>query len=440
MHLLRLFIASLTPATLINGLPIQGNHEQNNASTLNSTIVSHVRVRRDVPLTARDIEEADQHGVDLNKMYKHSILKHSDGSDYSIWVHNSFDPDVKDDEKSANDAPALGKRWEESGSANDRMPNRFEFDEHTDTCGKSDWKKRTDKHSPFVIGADAIIEWTWKNKGGWRIAAEDAYYSTDLLISGTNTGANMRFSVRKDPGRFLILGTKDVRDVTSEAYRRFKKKISGVWRMAGKGKMKCWDGNEEKNMLRWEIDRSDRDIEAENMTQEQPAPKPTPQEGQHQEPGYQPEPAPAPQPVYVPVPVAPVPVPVAPVAVPVPVPPQPVYPPAPPSQPDTVHHVHHHVEETQNPAPAPPPDNHMHYHNYNQATYQQGSEPTPAPQAPPPVSEAPMTEVSQSIPPGGYRPGEGPPGFPESSSIYTSSYYYSGKPGWKPQSAEATDW
>lgn len=67
MHVLTLFIAVLAPATLINGLLTQDTHEQSNIATRNNPFVSHVRVKRDVPLTARDIEEADQHGVDLNK-------------------------------------------------------------------------------------------------------------------------------------------------------------------------------------------------------------------------------------------------------------------------------------------------------------------------------------------------------------------------------------
>ncbi|KAF4495119.1 hypothetical protein FAGAP_8733, partial [Fusarium agapanthi] len=301
MHLLRFFITALVPATLINGLPTQGNHEQNDASIRNGTIVSHVRVRRDVPLTTRDIEEAGRHGVDLNKMYKHSVLTHADGSDYSIWVHNSFDPDVKDDEKSANDVPALGMRsWKEDAYANDRMPNRFEFDQHTDTCAKSSWKKKTNNRSPFADGADALIEWTYKNKGGWRLGVQDSYYSTDILIGGTNTGANMRFSVRKEPGRIVILGTKDVGDAVGGAYHKFKKRIKGVWRMAGKGKMKCWDGSDLKNMLHWEIDRSDRDIVTETESQEQLTSELT-QEKQHQGPQFQ---GPQYPPVYVPIPVA----------------------------------------------------------------------------------------------------------------------------------------
>ncbi|CZR37941.1 uncharacterized protein FPRO_06868 [Fusarium proliferatum ET1] len=387
MHLLNLFIAVLAPATLIDGLPTQDTHEQSNIATRNNTFVSHVRVKRDVPLTARDIEEADQHGVDLNKMYKHSILKHSNGSEYSIWVHNSFDPDVKDDEKSADDVSDLGKRsWEEQAYAKDRMPNRFEFDDHTDTCAKSDFKKKTNNRSPFANGADALIDWTVKHKGGWRIGATDSYYSTDILIGGTNMGANMRFSVRKEPGRIVILGTKDVGDAVVGAYNKFKQDIKGVARMAGKGKMKCWDGNNGKNMLHWEIDRSDREIEFESATKEQPNPKPT---QQHQEPEYQPEAAP--KTVYYPVPVSL----------------QTIYPP-PPFRPPLY-----------TPAQAPGPE----------PTTAPKSPPLvyPAPQSPPLVYPAPksslsvspatITKVSQSISPGVYQPGEGPTGFPESFFI-----------------------
>ncbi|EWG53915.1 hypothetical protein FVEG_12245 [Fusarium verticillioides 7600] len=261
MRPLRLFIAALAPATLINGLASRGNHGLDYGSAPNRTIVSHVHVKRDVPMAARDIEEAGQHGVDLNKMYKHSILKHFDGSDYTVWVHNSFDPNVKDHEKRANDTAALGKRWQRDGTTKHRMPNRFRLANRTDTCEKSDWKVRTDKHSAFSNGADAIVEWTYHNKGAWRLAPEDAFYSTDLLISGTNTGSNMRFSVRKEAGRVVVLGTKDVRDVTNGAIHRFTRKIKGVLRLAGKGKMKCWDESEGENMLWWEFDRSDRDIE-----------------------------------------------------------------------------------------------------------------------------------------------------------------------------------
>ncbi|KAF5594963.1 hypothetical protein FPCIR_4587 [Fusarium pseudocircinatum] len=367
MHLLRMFIATLAPATLINGLPIGDNHEQNDVSTLNGTFVSHVNVRRDVPLTARDIEEANEHGVDLNKMYKHSILKHSDGSDYSIWVHNSFDPKFVDDAQSANDTFALDKRWEPEEHTNDRMPNRFKFDDVQHTCGSSDYKKRTDKHSPFADGADAFVEWTFKNKGGWRIAPEDAYYSTDILIGGSNTGANMRFSVRKDPGRVVILGTKDIRYVTAAGSRKWRKKITGVWRMAGKGKMKCWDGIEGTNMLRWEIDRSDRDIKTETTTPvAQPAPEPTHHVEQHQaEPStktvYYPAPYPfSPQSEYRPEPTtktvyypAPYPFSPQPPYLNFPIPyrfaTQPSSTPAPTPHPHTAHHAHHHVEEPSDP-------------------------------------------------------------------------------------------
>jgi hypothetical protein len=71
MHPLRLFIAALAPATFINGLPSRRNHGLDYGSAPNRTIVSHVHVKRDVPLTARDIEEAGQHGVDLNKSKSH---------------------------------------------------------------------------------------------------------------------------------------------------------------------------------------------------------------------------------------------------------------------------------------------------------------------------------------------------------------------------------
>lgn len=339
-------------------------------------------------------------------MYKHSILKHYNGSDYSIWVHNSFDPDVKDDEKSADDVSALGKRsWEEEAYANDRMPNRSEFHNQTDTCAKSDFKKETNNRSPFANGANALINWTSKNKGGWRIGATDSYYSTDILIGGTNMGANMRFSVRKEPGRIVILGTKDVGDAVGGAYDKFKKEIQGVARMAGKGKMKCWDGNNKKNMLHWEIDRSDRDIEVESATEKQSTPKPT----QQHQPGA------APKTVYYPVTVVPQP------RYPHSEPPHRLYAPAP--------------APSLQPAQTQAPENHVHYHNDNGSTYQQGPEPTKAPQSPPLVYLATMTEMSQSIPPGGYRSGEGRPGFPGSSSTNTSSYHYYGKPGWKPKSA-----
>ncbi|KAF5610112.1 uncharacterized protein FSUBG_3344 [Fusarium subglutinans] len=169
---------------------------------------------------------------------------HVNCGNYSIWVHNSFDPDIKGHEESANDIPALEKRsWEEDADANDRMPNSL--------------KKKTNNPSPFADGADAFIEWTNKNKGGWRIGVQDAYYSTDILIGGSNTGASMRFLVRKEQGRVVILGTKDVGDAVGGAYHKFKKTIKGVARMAGKGQMKCWNGDGDyKNMLHWEIDRS----------------------------------------------------------------------------------------------------------------------------------------------------------------------------------------
>ncbi|KAF5967628.1 hypothetical protein FBULB1_11138 [Fusarium bulbicola] len=200
------------------------------------------------------------------------------------------------------------------------MPNRFKFDSHTDSCAGSSFKKKTDNRSPFADGTDALIEWTYKNKGGWRIGASNAYYSSDILIGGSNTGANTTFSVRKEPSRVVILRTKDVGDAVGGAYHRFKKTFKCVVRMAGKGQMKCWNGGGDyKNMLHWEIDRSDRDIETETESQEQLSPELTSKEKQHQGPQFQ---GPRHRPIYLPFPVTPI----APVTVTVPVAPRPVYP------------------------------------------------------------------------------------------------------------------
>ncbi|KAI3576164.1 hypothetical protein IWW34DRAFT_880080 [Fusarium oxysporum f. sp. albedinis] len=462
MHVLCLFMAALAPATLINGSPILGHHEQRNASIAHGNIVSHVLVKRDVPLTARDIEEADQHGVDLNKMYKHSILKHSDGSDYSIWVHSSFNPNFLADEESGNDVPDLGKRWDGFTGAYNRMPKQFKLDEDSNTCSWSDWVKRTDKHSAFAGGADAIIQWTRKNRGGWKLGPDDAYYSSDILVGGSNTGANMRFSVRKSQGRTVILGTKDVGGVTRDAFHKFRRKINGVWRMAGKGKMRCWTGDDGASLLRWEIDRSDRDVEAENprppksdsyqsKPKEQAAPSYYPQTEQYQEPNpqqqpeyhspqqhyYQPERYPQtehhyhPQTVYYSNPVT------------QPKPPkyqQPYYPPEVAPQPKTVHHIHH-MEATHRPRPVPPPVNHVYDHK---VTYRPKPAPTPPPPPPvhhihhypkiyqpppPPAPPALPPALPPSIPPGGYRPGEGPPGYYQSPPA--AQYHHHDQAGYK---------
>jgi hypothetical protein len=69
MHVLSMLMAALAQATLINGSPILvlGDNEQKKGSIDPVKIVEHVRVERELQLRARDIEEADQHGVDLNK-------------------------------------------------------------------------------------------------------------------------------------------------------------------------------------------------------------------------------------------------------------------------------------------------------------------------------------------------------------------------------------
>ncbi|KAH6686917.1 hypothetical protein F5X68DRAFT_232241 [Plectosphaerella plurivora] len=57
--------------------------------------------KRDDPVTERDFELADLHGVNLAESYKHAVIRRDNGDDLTIWVHLSF-VEERDDSVAGN--------------------------------------------------------------------------------------------------------------------------------------------------------------------------------------------------------------------------------------------------------------------------------------------------------------------------------------------------
>ncbi|KAF5984973.1 hypothetical protein FCOIX_2316 [Fusarium coicis] len=197
--------------------------------------------KRDATISSRDIELAKRDGVDPNQMYCHSMIKRDDGDHVTIWVDNSYD-ESEPSEPDIDDSDAwLAKRQKH------RVVNNS-----WKTVGKSKWCRlsratyvgNTGPGAPTTGGPNAVINWSKSCKGNWRV---DNRSQRDLVVAGSNGGANMRFKFagKRDialnvDGR---IGCKDVGILTETSRDRFQKQFSGKWRVSARGDVNCEAGS-----------------------------------------------------------------------------------------------------------------------------------------------------------------------------------------------------
>ncbi|KAF9777137.1 hypothetical protein IL306_004592 [Fusarium sp. DS 682] len=259
MHVFSLLLAALAPVTLVNGSPAPGSQSDDMGFIGGDEIVEYVHVKRDVALHARDIHEADKHGVNLKEMHKHSILKRSNGDHVSIWVHNSFNGSFFDDDKRGNNAVDLQRR-SLGFEVKNLHPDFYQPGDSKKKCKKSKIASLTTESSPYGYGALAIVRWAHMNMGAFYLGNSCCFFATDLLVAGSNQGGNMRFSVRKE-GEAIFLGSLDIAEVTQRAMDKHSKQYGETWRLAAGGKMKCRKAHQKGHkQLWWDISRSDERV------------------------------------------------------------------------------------------------------------------------------------------------------------------------------------
>ncbi|KAF4341969.1 hypothetical protein FBEOM_4135 [Fusarium beomiforme] len=255
MHFLSLLLA----AVVASGSPAPGSKKDAMNLIGGDEIVEHVRLKRDVLLHAQDIYEAEKYRVNPREMYKHSILRRSNGDHVSIWVHKSFNGSFFDNDKQTNHIAGLTRRDLGIDVVNQHT-ELFEPGENKKKCRKPTIKRLTDSGSPTTDRALAILRWTNMNLGAFHLSAGCCFHATDLLVAGSNHGTNMRFTVRKESGG-MFLGSEDIAKIAKRVVDKHSKQIGGAWRVAAEGKMNCHTGhNREFKKLWWDISRSDQQV------------------------------------------------------------------------------------------------------------------------------------------------------------------------------------
>ncbi|TLD18486.1 hypothetical protein PspLS_10320 [Pyricularia sp. CBS 133598] len=109
-------------------------------------------------------------------------------------------------------------------------------------CGMSTFKNLTTTNSAYTGGCQAIHNWAAKRLGKWAIGAK-VQGDINLIVAGSNSGANCRFVIRNNNEHTTFIGTADVRDLVRDSRLRFQVTYSnktGIGeRMGAEGHMKC---------------------------------------------------------------------------------------------------------------------------------------------------------------------------------------------------------
>ncbi|KAI9150706.1 hypothetical protein HJFPF1_10482 [Paramyrothecium foliicola] len=210
--------------------------------------------KRDQPLDARDLELASLHGVNTTEMFKHSVVRRDDGDHVTIWVARSFTSLDESPEHLEERGVRTGSQWLGRGSP--------------DLCGHSSFRQTTNPNSPFTGGILEMSTWGNNNRGEFMLP-ESGW--SDLIITGSNSGANARFSTSgsSSGNSITYVGSYDIRDLSRDTEARYRREYNGRSRAGADGSMGCRtvtcigncgipvNGNRNVN---WAIDRSNTNV------------------------------------------------------------------------------------------------------------------------------------------------------------------------------------
>lgn len=145
------------------------------------------------------------------------MMKRSSGEDITIWVHNSWQDHKEDEETPAKDDKRAHHIWE----------GGYRRGQASYMCATFvDAYDRTTANSPFTGGAHNILTWASQNRGAFDLNSGCCPHLSDLIISGSNSGANAAYSVQPWHQRRFFLGTVDIANGVRVMRDRYQKKDS----------------------------------------------------------------------------------------------------------------------------------------------------------------------------------------------------------------------
>ncbi|RGP81365.1 hypothetical protein FLONG3_509 [Fusarium longipes] len=181
-----------------------------------------VLFKRDSILDARDLELAEIHGVNLTKMYKHSMFKRDDGDHIIIWVARSFEE---------HEDETLTKR---QGARPGRESN-YRTSPNSDYCNSHKRQNHAGPNGPYSGGVQAMYRWANSNRGVWPVMSD----WENLMIAGSNSGANAVYRARTLSSIGTGIGTMDVRNDADWTQYRAREFSGRGWRASSKGGESC---------------------------------------------------------------------------------------------------------------------------------------------------------------------------------------------------------
>ena len=167
-------------------------------------------------------------------MFRHSLVRRTDGDDITIWVDNSY-TEEEEDEPVPDTTPALKERAHLSAPAIDWfVPER--------NCGGLTYSMLTADNSAFTAGVHEMYRWANTRKAGFTIWSRTQDSWQRLIIAGSNSGGNARYDQRHLMTHNFNtnkVGTYDIRDAVKASLDRYQRQRNGHWRIAAKGRMWC---------------------------------------------------------------------------------------------------------------------------------------------------------------------------------------------------------
>ena len=150
------------------------------------------------------------------------MFKRDDGDHIVVWVARSF----------TEDEPSLAKRQgarpgRESGFTNSPI---------SDYCRSHKRQNHAGPNGPYSGGVQAMYRWARGHRGGrWDI---DRNWE-NLVIAGSNKGANAVYKARVVDDTVASIGTMDVRNDADWTQNRAREFSGRGWRASSKGGETC---------------------------------------------------------------------------------------------------------------------------------------------------------------------------------------------------------
>lgn len=148
-------------------------------------------------------------------------------------------------EKKENDKEKKPKTDEERKASREKAKEKAKAKFERGSCGASSFTNKTTIAAPFTGGCLAIRNWAKKNPGKWVFSPAKVQGEINLIVAGSNSGANCRFVIRNSSGHKTYIANVDVQELITDSHRRFAVRYGNSadktrgHRVSAEGNMKC---------------------------------------------------------------------------------------------------------------------------------------------------------------------------------------------------------